>query len=105
MRVLSFTVSGQRLAMDPTCDFSGIVSNSRGYLRAKFRFCSEWTGCKKVAVFTGTGAPVPVPLIDNACDIPAEALTGSAVQVFVVGQREGKRIPTNTIEFKQKAGR
>lgn len=105
MRVLCFTVSGQKLAQDPACDFSGIVSNSRGYLRAKFRFSPDWAGCKKVAIFTGCSDARPVPLVGDSCEIPAEALTGSAVQVCVVGQREKRRIPTNTIEFKQQPGR
>lgn len=106
MRVLSFTVTGQKLTADPVCDFSGIVSNSRGYLYARFRFSSDWTGCKKAAIFTGNGGPYPVPLVNNMCEIPPEALTGNLVQVSVVGQRkDGYRIPTNTIEFKQKTGR
>ena len=106
MRALCFTVDGQKLARDPACDFSGIVSNSRKYLRAKFRFSPDWKGCKKAAIFTGTGDGVPVPVIGDACEIPPEALTGKYVQVAVVGQRaDGYRIPTNTIEFKQITGR
>lgn len=106
MRVLSFTVTGQKLAADPLCDFSGLVSNSRGYLRARFRFSADWTGCKKVAIFTGSGEGRPVPLVNNECEIHPDALTGNTVQVCVVGLRaDGYRIPTNTIEFKQKTGR
>ena len=106
MRVLSFTVTGQKLTADPVCDFSGIVSNSRGYLYARFRFSSDWAGCKKAAIFTGHGEGHPVPLVNNMCEIPPEALTGNLVQVCVVGLRaDGYRIPTNTIEFKQKTGR
>lgn len=106
MRVLSFTVTGQKLAADPVCDFSGLVSNSRGYLQARFRFSADWAGCKKAAIFTGIGKGVPVPLVNNTCVIPAEALTGRSVQVCVVGLRaDGYRIPTNTIEFKQITGR
>jgi len=105
MRTLLFVVSGQKLTCDPACDFSGIVSNSRGYLRAKFRSSADWNGCKKAAIFAGTGAPIPVPIIGDSCDIPAEALTGNVVQVAVVGQSKTLRIPTNTLEFKQTTGR
>ena len=106
MRTLCFIVDGQKLACDPACDFSGLVSNSRGYLRAKFRFSADWKGCKKAAIFTGTGRPEYVPLSGDACEIPAAALTANNVQVAVVGQRaDGYRIPTNTIEFKQTTGR
>lgn len=106
MRTLCFNVIAQKLACDPACDFSALVSNSRKYLRAKFRFSADWKGCKKVAIFTGTGDGVPVPLAGDTCEIPPEALTGNIVQVTVVGQRaDGYRIPTNTIEFKQTTGR
>lgn len=104
MRTLCFTVSGQKLACDPACDFSNIVSNSRGYLRAKFYFSADWRGCKKVAIFAGADNTVPVPLAGDVCEIPAEVLTGRIVQVAVVGQSGTCRIPTNTVEFKQTTG-
>jgi hypothetical protein len=105
MRQLSFTVNGQRLSCDPACDFTGIVSNSRGYLRARFRFSADWKGCKKVAIFTGPNGEEMVPLAGDCCQIPDNVLTGNIVQVAVVGQSGAVRISTNTIEFKQKTGR
>lgn len=77
MRILDFIASGQALKQDPACDFTGIVAGSRGYLRARFCFSKEWSGCKKVAVFSSKGQDYPVPLKDNICEIPAEALTGA----------------------------
>lgn len=106
MRTLCFIVEGQRLKADPACDFGGIVSNSQGYLRARFRFSGDWAGCKKAAIFTGPAGEEPVGLdASGCCMIPEIALTGTIVQVSVVGQKNGTRIPTNTIEFKQKTGR
>ena len=105
MRTLSFIVAGQKLERDPACDFSGIVSNSQGYLYAKFRFSPDWKLCKKVAIFTGTGKECFAPLKGDLCEIPAQALTGNTVQVCVVGQRDNIRIPTNVLEFKQHTGR
>ena len=101
MRVLDFIATGQTLTRSPACDFAGIVAGSRGYLRARFQFSKEWAGCKKVAVFTSKGQRYPVPLEFNMCEIPAEALTGSAVQVFVVGRRPGFEITTNDAAFPQ----
>lgn len=98
MRVLDFTVSGQILKRLPTCDFSGIVAGSRGYLFARFHFSKDWAGCKKVAVFSGAD---PVPLVNNMCEIPAEALTGSAVQLYLVGRRDGLNIETDKAAFAQ----
>lgn len=101
MRVLEFIADGQKLAQAPACDFTGIVAGSRGYLRARFMFSREWAGCKKVAVFKSKGQEYPVPLELNMCEIPAEALTGSAVQVYVVGRRPGFQIATNVAAFPQ----
>lgn len=101
MRVLDFIVSGQTLTKDPLCDFTGIAAGSRGYLYARFRFSKDWAGCKKAAVFTCNGKDYPVGLKDNMCEIPAEALTGRAVQVYVVGRRAGCNIPTSVVAFPQ----
>lgn len=101
MRVLDFIVSGQTIKRDPLCDFTGIVAGSSGYLRARFHFSSDWAGCKRVAVFSCAGQEYPAALAGNVCDIPAEALTGRAVQVYVVGQRGEYRISTNKTAFPQ----
>lgn len=37
MRSLNFFAMGQNLQKDPTCDFSGLVKGSKGYLQAHFR--------------------------------------------------------------------
>lgn len=105
MRVLDFIVTGQRIERDPACDFSGIVSNSRGYLYARFRFSPDWAGCKRAAVFSACGKDYPAPLVKNMCEIPAEALVSNTVSVSVVGLREGFRIPTNAVAFVQSVGR
>ena len=101
MRTLDFIASEQTLKQALACDFTGIVAGSCGYLRARFQFSKEWAGCKKVAVFTSKGQEYPVPLEFNMCEIPAEALTGSAVQVYVVGRRPGYQIITNVAAFPQ----
>lgn len=101
MRVLDFIVSGQTLTKDPLCDFTGIAAGSRGYLYARFRFSKDWAGCKKAAVFTCNGKDYPVGLKDNMCEIPADALTGRAVQVYVVGRCGGCNIPTSVVAFPQ----
>ena len=101
MRVLEFIATGQTLTRAPACDFTGIVAGSRGYLRARFQFSKDWAGCKKVAVFSSKGQEYPVPLEYNMCEIPAEALTGSAVQVYVIGRRPGYQITTAVAAFPQ----
>lgn len=101
MRVLEFIADGQTLKKDPRCDFAGIVAGSRGYLRACFSFSKDWSGCKKVAVFSCNGKNYPAPLDYNMCEIPAGALTGTAVQVYLVGRRPGFEITTSATAFPQ----
>ena len=104
MRILDFIVSGQKISRNLGCDFSEIASGSRGYLYARFHFSSDWKGCKRVAVFSCRGVEYPTPLVNNQCEIPAEALLGSTVQLFVVGQCDSYRITTNRVAFQQNAG-
>ena len=101
MRILDFIVSGQRIECDPGCDFSGIVSGTREYLMARFRFSSEWRGCKRVAVFSCRGKEYPTPLTNGLCIIPDKALIGTNVEVSVVGQSGTYRITTNSTSFTQ----
>lgn len=101
MRTLEFIVTGQRLTRDPLCDFDGIAAGTKGYLWARFRFTKEWAACKKAAVFSCNGKEYPVGLKDNMCEIPAEALTGRAVQVYVVGRRGDYQITTTVAAFPQ----
>lgn len=101
MRVLEFIAGGQTLKRDPQCDFSGIAAGSRGHLVARFRFTKDWASFKKVAVFVHAGREYPVGLKDNMCEIPAEALGGSYVQVYIVGQRGDYRITTEKTAFAQ----
>lgn len=101
MRSLNFFAMGQNLQKDPTCDFSGLVKGSKGYLQAHFSFDAEWTGCGKVAVFTRLGKEYPAKLSADTCMIPEEALSYSRLHVHVIGVRDGFRIQTNDVELEQ----
>lgn len=104
MRILDFIVSKQKLELDPRCDFSGIASGTRGYLHARFRFSADWKGCKRVAVFSCRGIDEPVAIVNGMCEIPAKALIGSTVSVWVVGQTDDYRITSNKVSFQQTTG-
>lgn len=101
MRFLDFVASGQSLQRDQRCDFSGIAAGSRGYLYARFRFTTkDWSGSKRVAVFTHKGKEYPVGLQYGQCEIPEEVLTGGPVQVHLVGRRsDGVQITTGRTAF------
>lgn len=105
MRTLSFTIEGQRVMKDPTCDFEHLVSGSRGYLKAQFSFNKEWDGYAKVAVFRKLLSEYPVPIINGECEIPGDALDYERFSVSIVGQRKsGERLTTNEVEVLQQLG-
>lgn len=101
MRTLKFIITAQSIQKDPDCDFSGIVSGTKGYLYAQFSFSEEWEGCRMAAVFSSLGKEYPRPVTEGKCVIPAEALTWDNFGVRVVGQRENYRITTNEIKIRQ----
>ena len=101
MRTLKFIITAQAITKDPDCDFSGIVSGTKGYLYAQFSFSEEWEGCRMAAVFSSLGKEYPRPVTEGKCVIPAEALEWDNFGVRVVGQRENYRITTNEIKIRQ----
>lgn len=104
MRILEFNVAKQRLTRKQSCDFSGLVSGSVGYLHAKFYFSdNEWNSCSdKVARFW-IGEQEHAEFLDqnNSCVIPSEVLTGEEFKVSVIGVAPGYKIETNKIHIRQ----
>lgn len=104
MRILEFNVAKQRLTKKQTCDFSGLVAGSVGYLHAKFYFSeNEWRDCTdKVARFwIGTQEHAAILDKNNRCEIPPEVLTGKKFEVSVIGVAPGYKIETNKIRVRQ----
>lgn len=108
MRILEFTVRKQRLLRTPTCDFSGLVAGSKGYLYAKFNLSPEWDSCRTAAKFVvkdDTGEHEYGALLDDnrTCIIPSEALVGDKFYVSVKGVKDGGRyqIESSEIAVKQ----
>lgn len=104
MRTLYYKVIGQRLR--PVGDHTGLVSGTKGYLKAGFSFESDWASYKKVASFyNANGKEYAVPLnADGTCDIPPEALTDSTFEVKVWGQMGSTIISTNPVRERQSGG-
>lgn len=103
MRELKFIVTGQSIQKDPSCDFSCLVPGSKGYLKAVFMFGEEWRGCAKIAEFRKYAGSEPSPerLVNDACIIPEQALTGDKFYVNVIGIKPGYRIKTNKLGVRQ----
>ena len=107
MRTLRFIVKGQIIEPDPSCDFSGLVPGTVGYLKADFAFSEEWNGCTKVAAFyslLGKEYPPQILADGRSCFIPKEALAKQTFTMKVIGQRSDFKIGTNKIAIKQDGG-
>ena len=106
MRVLKFLVEGQIIRPDPSCDFSGLVPGTQGYLQAEFEFSKEWKGCLKVAEFHCLGNECPPQVLEDGknCIIPAEALVGRNFSIKIWGKRNGFKITTDTVRVSQNGG-
>lgn len=109
MRTLKFIVNGQSIEKDPNCDFDNIVPGTKGYLKAKFKFSSEWAGCDKVAGFysvMGREYPPQVIGVSNSCMIPAEALKREQFKIQVFGLRGADfKIATDKVTVCQNGGK
>lgn len=104
MRILEFSVVKQRLMKKRSCDFTGLVAGSVGYLHAKFHFSeNEWGNCTdKIARFWLDDQEHAVRLDENdSCVIPHEVLTGKNFEVSVLGATSGYKIETNKINVRQ----
>ena len=104
-RVLMFKATEQELIKDPSCSFEGVVSGTRGYLRARFSFDRAWNGCARIAVFRKLLDEYPVILQGDSCEIPAEVLDWDKFSVRIVGRRkDGSTLTTNEVEVEQQRG-
>lgn len=103
MRTLEFDVNGQSLSKSKNCDFSGIVPESVGYLKAQFAFSNDWARTVKVAEFRtyASSDPISVPIINNECIVPAKVTGGKAWYVKVIGKIGDVIIPTDNCRVKQ----
>ena len=103
MRTLEFDVKKQRIIKKRTCDFSGLVAGSIGYLKAKFIFSKDWKQCvAKFASFWVDEEEYAVKLDENnCCMIPPEALMKNKFKVSVIGANPPYQIGTNKTTVKQ----
>lgn len=103
MRTLKFNVNHQHIQKDPACDFGGLVTGSKGYLRAEFTFSSDWALCAKAASFWVGDVEYARLLENNACMIPDEVLRETVFYVEVTGKRERMMFTTDRVRVEQKA--
>ena len=105
-RILRFNVDGQEITKDPTCDFTGIVPGTAGYITAEFVFSKEWDNCVKVVGFrSGPNEYEPKILRDGRfCIIDEEVLKRAMFYIHVVGKKKDFRIKTNEVMVKQDGG-
>ena len=106
MRTLKFLVDDQTIKQDPSCDFSGLVAGTEGYLKAEFSFSKEWNGFVKVAAFWSLGRECPPKILKDgkSCTIPAEALRWTEFEIGVIGKKNGCKIKTGRVKGAQERG-
>lgn len=107
MRVLKFIVDKQIILPDPDCDFTGLVPGSKGYLRAEFRFSSDWANTVRVAQFTNnTGECTPKKLEDGRwCMVPDDAAEFRSFSISILGKSQNLYLTTNSTTVVQNGGR
>lgn len=108
VRTLKFIVDQQTLKKDPSCDFSGLIKGTKGYLKAQIVFSKDWDGCVKVVGFSNdSGTEYPPQKLDNnnSCYISEEALKKQSFNIQVFGKKEGFFILTNKVKIIQDGGR
>ena len=112
MRTLRFIVDGGTIRQDPSCDFSGLFPGRNPDVHAEFVFSSEWKNSIKVAAFWSMLDKEydPQLLIDDACDIPAEALERASFKVQVIGKKgtstfNATNLSTNKLTIRQTGGK
>lgn len=95
MRILSFTVNGQKLSKNG--DFSNIIGGSKGYLKCKFDFeGSDWNRHIAVAVFKTKNNECAVRLsADRTCIVPDEVTNSTSFKIELIGVSGDKKIITN----------
>lgn len=107
MRTLKFIVNGQTITQDPTCDFTGLVPGTEGYLQAEFVFSPEWESVVKVVgFFSNMGREYEPRLLNNSktCVIPTDALKNRIFKIQVIGKNGTYKIKTNKLAVEQKGG-
>lgn len=107
MRVLKFIVDDQTIRQDPSCNFSGLVPGTEGYLQAQFSFSKEWNNTTKVVGFySKLGKEYTPQLLKNGitCIIPAEATKNRTFKVRVLGKSKDLTLRTNKLAIEQEGG-
>lgn len=94
MIALNLRVISQSIEVTSSLD---LVAGSVGIYEAQFEFNEAWTGFSKTAVFqlNNTTDPTEMVIVDNACEIPHEALAYSGtMRVGVYGTSGTDVMPT-----------
>lgn len=103
-RTLEFIVDGQRLRKDPSSNFSGIVSGSKGYLECHFSFSGEWKSLRKAVQFKTGDSVVYKPVVDDKCQVPNEVTGDTRIHVSLIGKGASVYLTTNEAVILQKKG-
>lgn len=108
MKNLKFTVDGENIKPEPTCDFSGLFPGMTEPVRLEFDCSSEWKNRIKVAAFWSLMGKeyTPRALEDGkSCIVPPEALKNAAFRVQILGKLNGEKASTTKCTIYLKGGK
>ena len=101
MHRLTFVVNGQNLVK--LKGFDGLVAGTKGHLQAHFTFTGDWSGLRKVAVFTCRSGEYPVLITNNTCMVPDEVAACESFKVHIVGKLlDGGKLPSSRVTVIQR---
>lgn len=100
MHTLQFRVDKQTLTKQD--GFDGLVAGTRGYLRARFAFSTDWAGHRKVAVFSCAAGEFAVLISGNICDVPDEVAACSSFKVRCVGRSDTSTLTSTRVTVIQR---
>lgn len=86
------------------CDFTGIISGTKGYICLNFVFSQEWDGLLKVLQTSNEydfSNEHSKSIMNNVCMLPDEVTDQNVIYLRVIGKKGNKKMVTNTIILRQ----
>lgn len=99
---LKMKAQGQKLSRDAESGWKDVCRGSTGLYRLRFSFDAVWDGYHKAAGFTADGETDYEPVIGGCVSVPDWLSEKKRYSVAVIGEKDGSRITTDSVEVKQR---
>lgn len=81
---------------------SPLVAGTRGMLRLRFDFSSDWAGWKAGVAFRTEAGDTTVPIVNGKCNVPDEIAAETMIKFAVVGRKDDRYVRTVDTVLKQR---